>query len=41
MFAPTNRNMIPDYLAEFMWDQRFKEHSYFHFWIQVTKKYPV
>ena len=31
MFGPTNRDMIPDYLAEFMWNQRFKEHSYFHF----------
>ena len=31
MFAPANCNMIPDYLTEFMWNQRFKEHSYFHF----------
>ena len=41
MFGPTNRDMIPDYLAEFMWNQRFKEHSYFHFWTQVTQQYPV
>ena len=41
MFGPTNRDMIPDYLAEFMWNQRFKEHSYFHFWSQVTQQYPV
>ena len=41
MFGPTNRDMIPDYLAEFMWDQRFKKHSYFHFWTQVTQQYPV
>ena len=37
MFGPTNRDMIPDYLIEFMWNQRFKEHSYFHFWTQVTQ----
>ena len=30
-----------NYLAEFMWNQRFKEHSYFHFWIQVAQQYPV
>ena len=41
MFAPTNRDMIPDYSAEFMWNQIFKEHSYFHFWTQVTQQYPV
>ena len=40
-FGPTNHDMIPDYLAEFMWNQRFKEHSYFHFWTQVTHQYPV
>ena len=32
MFGPTKRDMIPDYLAEFVWNQKFKEHSYFHFW---------
>ena len=41
MFGPTNRDMIPDYLAEFIWNQRFKEHYYFHFWTQVTQQYPV
>ncbi|XP_065662708.1 uncharacterized protein LOC136085338 [Hydra vulgaris] len=41
MFGPTNREMIPDYLSEFMWTQRFKEHSYFHFWNQVEVEYPV
>ena len=41
MFGPTNCDMIPDYLAEFMWNQRFKEHSYFHFWTQVTQQYHV
>ena len=41
MFGPTNREVIPDYFAEFKWNQRFKEHSYFHFWTQVTQQYPV
>ena len=40
-FGPINRDMIPDYLAEFMWNQRFKEHSYFYFWTQTTQQYPV
>ena len=39
MFDATNHDMIPDYLAEFMWNQKFKEHSYFHFWMQVTQQY--
>ena len=25
-FSPTNCDMIPDYLVEFMWNQRFKDH---------------
>ena len=37
MCSPTNRAMTPDYLAEIMWNQRFKEHSYFRFWTQVTQ----
>lgn len=37
MFDPTNRDIISGYLVEFMWNQRFKEHFYFHFWIQVTQ----
>ena len=40
-FGPINCDMIPDYLAEFMWNQRFKEHSYFYFWTQTTQQYPV
>ena len=24
MFGPTNRDMVPDYLVQFMWNQRFK-----------------
>ena len=35
MFGPTNHDMIPDHLTEFMWNQRFKEHSYFHFWTKL------
>ena len=38
MFGPINRGMIPDYFLEFMWAQRFKEHSYFH---QVVDEYPI
>ena len=41
MFSPTNRDMILDYLTEFMWNQRFNEPSYFHFWTQVTQQDPV
>ena len=41
MFGPTNREIIQDYLVEFMWNQRFKDHSYFSFWIQVTQLYSV
>ena len=29
------------FLSEFMWAQRFKEHSYFHFWDQVVHNYVV
>ena len=36
MFGPPNRDMVADYLAEFMLNQRFREHSYFLFWTQVT-----
>ena len=36
MFSPANRDMIQNYLVQFMWSQRFKELSYFHFWTQVT-----
>ena len=32
----TNREMIPDYLSEFMWVQRFRENKYFHFWHQIA-----
>lgn len=36
MHGPTNREMVPDYLSEFMWAQRFTEHRFFHFWDQVV-----
>ena len=41
MFGATDRDMSPDYFSEFMWNQRFKEHSYFRFWTQVIQQYPV
>ena len=42
MMGPTNRAMVPDYLAEFMWAQRFGgEHAYFTFWSQVAVTYHV
>ena len=41
VFGPTNHDMVPDHLAEFTWNQRFKEHSYLHFWTQVTQQYLV
>ena len=31
IMGPTNREVIPDYLPEFMWVQRFNEHRFFHF----------
>ena len=31
----TNREMIPDYLSQFMWVQRF------HFWTKITESSPV
>lgn len=42
MHGPTNRAMIPDYLAEFMWAQRFGgPQAYFNFWSQVAMMYQV
>ena len=41
ILGPTNRDKIPHYLTEFMWNQRFNELSYFHFWTQVTQQDPV
>ena len=35
IFSENGASFMDD-LAEFMWNQRFKEHSYFHFWTQVT-----
>ncbi|XP_065064355.1 uncharacterized protein LOC135690664 [Rhopilema esculentum] len=38
----TNRELIPDYLAEFMWLQRFKESPFYHLWHQIaTELYVV
>ena len=38
----TNRSLISEYLAEFMWSQRFSEHSFFNFWNQIcTNFYPL
>ena len=34
--APTNRDMTPDYLAEFMWNQRFGDSPFFHLRNQVA-----
>ena len=40
--GPTNRNMVADYLAEFMWCQRFSDTPFFHLWSQIaTDMYPV
>ena len=36
MYGPTNRQMVPDYLAEFMWMQRFVGHAFYHFWHQIA-----
>ena len=38
----SNRDMIPDYLSEFMWTQRFGgSHCFYKFWTQVAELYPV
>ena len=37
MFGPK----IVTSLAEFMWNQRLKKHSYFHFWTQFPQQYFV
>ena len=34
--GPTNRDMIPDYCAEFMWYERFGDNTFYHFWHQVA-----
>ncbi|XP_033121683.1 uncharacterized protein LOC117120726 [Anneissia japonica] len=36
MMGPTNRDMIGGYLAEFMWNQRFGDSPFFHFWTQIA-----
>ena len=38
MYGATNRDMIPDYLAELMWSQRFGKtnHPFFNFWMQIA-----
>ena len=41
MMGSTNREMITDYLSEFMWMQSFHEHCFFHFCDQVVTTYPV
>ena len=42
MMGPTNREMIPDYLSEFMWAPRFGgRHAFFHFWTHVADMYQV
>ena len=34
----TNRHMILDYMAEFMWMQRFGDMTFFHFWRQIAEE---
>ena len=35
--GPTNREMVADYLAEFMWSQRFRgESAFFNLWTQIA-----
>lgn len=38
-FSPNNPDVIPDYLAEIIWNQQLKEHSYFQFWTQLNQMY--
>ena len=35
MMGPTNRDMIQDHLAEFMWSQRFNDSPFYNFWHQI------
>ena len=37
MNGPSNRDMVQDYLAEFMWYQRFTISPFFHFWDQIAR----
>ena len=42
MHGPSNRATIRDYLAEFMWAQRFGgTNAFFSFWTQAPSMYPV
>ena len=34
--GPTNRDVIADYLTEFMWMQRFGERTFFELWRQIA-----
>ncbi|XP_033105195.1 uncharacterized protein LOC117107601 [Anneissia japonica] len=38
MMGPTNREMSEDYMAEFMWNQRFGESPFYNFWHQIASE---
>lgn len=38
MHGPTNRDMIEDHLAEFMWSQRFSNAPFYSFWHQIANE---
>ena len=37
----TSRGLLVDYLAEFMFKQRYPKHTFMHFWKFVTQLYPL
>ena len=36
MHGPGNRDLIADYLIEYMWYQRFSDVPFYHFWYQIA-----
>ena len=35
-YGLANQQIVPDYLAEFMWMQRYLGHTFYHFWHQTV-----
>ena len=39
--GPTNRDMVQDYMAEFMWSQRFGNSVFYELWNQIATQHYV
>lgn len=37
----TDRDLLPTYIAQFVWRREFKDAPFYHFWKQVSELYPV